>query len=191
MPKGSQVTGGVAVVAVLIGVIAVHEHFEINALSQERDQVRQQLVRLSQERDQLVSGQNPRYTALRRDCAATALRMFHALGYNENVQKNDSGMPRTEEYSSHYSRRLGRCLLSYDDENYSYDKAGGHQTITKGIMDADERRQFGEYLWLSSNTKKYWEQKPVMCHETPPGKAEAWCKSSDEWEDFERDLMNS
>jgi hypothetical protein len=189
--RPGEVTGAAAIVALLIGGFAVYEHLKINNLSHDRDQLRQQLVQLSQERDQLVSGQNPRYIALRRDCAATALRMFHALGYNENVQKNDTGMPHTEEYSSHYSRQLGRCLLSYDDENYSSDKTGGHQTITKGIMDADERRQFGEYLWFSSNTKKYWEQKPVMCRETVPGKAEAWCTSSDQWDDFERDLMNS
>lgn len=196
--RRSEVVFGVAIVALCLIGAEVWQYLAIRAERKHDAEVSTRLSQLTSERDQLkaqrdklLAETNPATIALRKDCAVTALRMFRALGYNEHIQKNESGMPRTEGYSSHYSRRLGRCLLSYDDENYSYDpKAGGHQTITKGIMDADERKQIGDYLWISSD-KKYWEQKPMMCHRNVPGQAESWCHSSGEWDDFQNDLMNS
>lgn len=197
-PGSRVVSWSLALAVLALGGVAFSEHIDLTDVRQQRDHLAKQLDNSNYRQGQLLAErayyadeQSPQNLAAKKDCAATALRMFHALGYNEHVQQNDTGMPRTEDYSSHYNRRLGRCLLAYDDENFSKDKSGSHEVSAKGIIDADERRQIGDYLWMSSETKKYWEQKPIQCHETVPGKPEAWCHSTSEWDDFENDLMNS
>lgn len=182
---------------VLAGTV-IYQHLELVSVRGERDHLttqREQLTKqrdqLTAQRDQLSSDQNPRYVAAKRDCAATAERMFHEQGYNDKTTTNKAGLPHNEEYSSHYSRRLGRCLYETATEDMTYSGGKARDMIIKSIFDADERRDFGSYVWASSDTKKYWEQKPMQCHLTPPDKPESYCATTDEWTDYERELMNS
>lgn len=66
---------------------------------------------------------------------------------------------------------------------------GVKETIIQSVFDVDERTDFGDYSWVSSDTKKYWEQRPIQCSMKPPGKPEAFCSTTGEWDAYVKSLM--
>lgn len=178
--KSSALTWSVGVLALVLGCLLIAERSVLAGLRRERDQ----LAHLLSDRE---SG---RLDAAKHDCASRSVNLFRTLGFSDNPAQKNSGM-HTEEFVDHYSKRLGRCLIDITITDAASANGQARETISKNIYDADERRTFGEYYWISSDTKKYWEQKPFQCHMTPPDKDEGFCKSTGEWENFEQELMNS
>ena len=119
----------------------------------------------------------------REGCAERTQRYFKSLGYSENETKDN--MYTT--FQNHYSQRLGRCLMLIQTSSFT----GGHQVTTESLIDADEHRNFGDYGWVSSDTKKYFEQKPMQCTMSPPDKVEGRCLSTDEWNAYTKEMLSS
>jgi hypothetical protein len=51
-------------------------------------------------------------------------------------------------------------------------------------MDANERRQYATYLWISRQDKKYWEVPPTTCELTPSLREKKFCTSREEFDAF-------
>ncbi len=117
-------------------------------------------------------------------CGAQAERVFASLGYSETKTSNTN--PFGDGLTDHYNPQLKRCVMLIETNHF----IDGRGDKSKTLMDADERKPLGEYLWLSSETKKYWEQKPITCHMTPPDKPEAFCQSTEEFDNYVKTLMD-
>jgi hypothetical protein len=91
----------------------------------------------------------------------------------------------SDSYSNRYNPALKRCLMVLVNTSFQ----GAHETIIQTILDVDERADFGDYGWVSSDTKKYGEQPPIQCRMKPPGKPEAVCHSTGEWDAYVKSLM--
>lgn len=127
-----------------------------------------------------------RLAAAKKECAATAERLFHTLGYKEDTGSSGN-KNEWDTLTTHFSRKYGRCLML----TTSISVRDGKEFQNKLLMDANERQQFGEYDWMSSDTKKYWEQRPFTCEAAIPGEDSLTCTSTAEWETYERNMMNS
>ena len=57
------------------------------------------------------------------------------------------------DYQSHYNVKLGKCLMLVETR----DMIGSQSITTAYVRDANERRQYATYLWMSREGKKYWE----------------------------------
>lgn len=112
-------------------------------------------------------------TAMREKCTAQADRRFQQLGYGANDPNLNAVL------QSHYNPKMKRCFMSIETT-----KLAVPEVINRSLMDADEQRLFGEYVWMSSSTKKYWEQPPILCHMIPATGWESNCKTDDEYKTF-------
>ena len=178
--KLNTLSWGLACIAVVLAGLVIAEHTELTGMRVQRDQLTQKLS----DRDAV------RLEAAKHDCGTRSANLFRTLGYSDNSAQKKDGL-HTEEFANHFSKRLGRCLIEITISDVGASNGQARQTIGKNIYDADERRSFGDYYWIASNTKKYWEQKPFQCHMTPPDKDEGVCNSTAEWEKFEQELMSS
>ena len=178
--KLSALSWGLACLALLLAGLLIAERSELTNTRGQRDQLAQKLS----DRDAI------RLDAAKHECATRSANLFRTLGYNDNPAQKKDAM-HTEEFADHFSKRLDRCLIEITITDVGASNGQASQTIGKNIYDADERRSFGEYYWIASSTKKYWEQKPFQCHMTPPDKDEGFCESTGEWENFEQELMSS
>jgi hypothetical protein len=123
------------------------------------------------------------FVATKQSCSDRSQRYFTSLGYDES--KADGGTFAT--FQNHFSARLGRCLMTLEITSYP----SGRQVISKSLIDTDEHRSFGEYSWVMSDTKKYYEQKPTSCTLSPPTKPEKNCFSTDEYDEYVKEMLAS
>lgn len=152
---------------------AQYAHLQIAALRQQVGSLRHRLTDKS----------NSDYDVQRHACSNRSQYYFTSLGYRENETKANG----SSTFQNHYSRRLGRCLMTLETSSFT----GGREVITKILIDTDERQTFGDYTWVSSDTQKYYEQKPMQCHLTPPDKDESYCHSTDQYDEFVKDMLSS
>lgn len=111
-----------------------------------------------------------------------AAELYRRLGYDET----GAGAPKqSSDFNDHYNTTLHRCLIAIEVTSFQ----GSQEVINKFLLDVDEKRAFGELMWMSSDTKKYWEQKPVTCEMKPPDKDNSFCKSTDEYDAYVDELM--
>lgn len=81
---------------------------------------------------------------------------------------------------SHYNTKLGKCLMLVE----TTDMLGPQASTTAYMMDANERRQYATYLWISRQDKKYWEVPPMTCELTPSLREKKFCTSREEFDTF-------
>jgi hypothetical protein len=112
-------------------------------------------------------------------CAAHAAKLFNELGYNENVPA-----PGFQRYASHYNITRGKCFVLIEHSAFPSSGGGVQNTRTINLYDAVERRSYGDFLWISSGTKKYWEVKPMMCRTNPSVATEELCDSEEQFKEF-------
>jgi len=118
-------------------------------------------------------------------CSDRAQAVFRSMGYSDKGDPGKSGAD-SQSYTNHYNPALNRCIMELTVTGFP----STNEVVTRTIFDADERTDFGDYAWVSSNTKKFYEQKPMQCKMTPPSKDEAYCHSTDEWEAYVKSLMS-
>lgn len=119
-------------------------------------------------------------------CTDRAERVFRLLGYSENSNGGASGLD-AETFTNHYSVKLKRCLMTVEITNWQ----NAHEVISKFLMDADERKTFGQMVWVSSDTKKFYEQKPMQCSMTPPDAPEGICETTEQYDEFVKSYMTT
>lgn len=91
--------------------------------------LRTQIVEM---RHELTERHSAELAAAALSCAARSQRYFTALGYSES-QAQDNAFTS---FRNHYSRRLGRCLMTIESTSYKISKP----VTTKTLFDTDEQR---------------------------------------------------
>lgn len=86
-------------------------------------------------------------------CAMQAKRSFQEIQANDSAeQKQVGGQRLSADYQSHYNTKTGKCLMLVETTDML---AGGTSSTTAYLLDANERRQYATYLWMSRKDKKY------------------------------------
>jgi hypothetical protein len=88
-------------------------------------------------------------------------------------------------YQSHYNVKLGKCLMLVETR----DMIGSQSITTAYVTDANERRQYATYFWISREGKKYWEVPPMSCELTPSLREKSFCKTREEFDEFAAPYM--
>jgi hypothetical protein len=135
--------------------------------------------RLRTQIQQLTSrlGNESRFDQLKLDerCAAQAKSVFQTMGYKEmQIGVN------TDSWQSHYNTKLGKCFMTVESTGVSNET----QFVSRILLDAFERRIYGQYTWTSRKDKKYWEVPPMLCVLTQSSMSEQTCKSEGEYKAF-------
>jgi hypothetical protein len=89
------------------------------------------------------------------------------------------------DYQSHYNIKLGKCLMLVETR----DMIGSQSITTAYVRDANERRQYATYVWMSREGKKYWEVPPMACELTPGLREKRFCKTREEFDEFAAPYM--
>jgi hypothetical protein len=116
-------------------------------------------------------------------CAQQAKRAYAERDAQDcaEMQKMGTGMSRfSGDYQSHYNVKLGKCLMLVE----TTDMRGEQSTTTAYVMDANERRPYATFVWMSREEKKYWEVPPMACELTPSLREKRFCKTREEFDEF-------
>jgi hypothetical protein len=115
-------------------------------------------------------------------CAQQARRAFQEIQAEAKAADKKFGSHEvSSDYQSHYNTKIGKCLMFVESMG---SLAGGEMSTTAYLIDANERRQYAFYLWLSKKDKKYWEVPPSSCDLTPSLKEKKFCTSREEFDEF-------
>jgi hypothetical protein len=84
------------------------------------------------------------------------------------------------DYQSHYDTKIGKCLMLVETS----DLVNGETSNTAYLIDANERRPYATYVWMSRKGKKYWEVPPLACELAPSLRDKKDCKTREEFDAF-------
>jgi hypothetical protein len=119
-------------------------------------------------------------------CAQQARRAFQQIQAEARISNQKFGSNQiSSDYQSHYNTKSGKCLMLVETTNM----AGSQSDTSAYLMDANERRQYAFYLWISKKDKKYWEVPPISCELTPSLREKKVCTSREEFDAFVADYM--
>jgi hypothetical protein len=114
-------------------------------------------------------------------CAQQARRAFQEIKAETQIANKKFGTTEiSSDYQSHYNTKIGKCLMLVD----TTDMVGDETSMSAYLMDANERRQYAFYLWISRKGKKYWEVPPTSCELTPSLREKKLCTSREEFDEF-------
>jgi len=116
-------------------------------------------------------------------CAQQARKSFQELDAKDRAEQKQLGQSRMSgDYQSHYNTKLGKCLMLI--ELMDMMGSGGQTSTTAYVMDANERRMYAIYVWMSRQDKKYWEVPPAACELSPSLQEKKPCASREEFDTF-------
>jgi hypothetical protein len=113
-------------------------------------------------------------------CAQQARRAYAELE-TQNGAETQKTVRLSGDYQSHYNVKLGKCLMLVERRDMLNDS---QFTTTAYVIDANERRQYATYVWMSREGKKYWEVPPMACELTPSLREKRFCKTREEFDEF-------
>jgi hypothetical protein len=102
---------------------------------------------------------------LQEKCAHQASSVFEEMGWKKRP---------LAAYANHYHQRLNKCFIEISSMNAP--------SVSMSVHDAFEGKEYAEYLWISTQGKRYWEVKPVTCKVTLLSGDETTCTSQKEFE---------
>jgi hypothetical protein len=119
-------------------------------------------------------------------CAAQAKKTFQEYAAEDKVESAKFGMQTLSiDYQSHYNTKIKKCLI-LTEKTYP----SGKQTGTAvNLWDAFERRSYATWLWVSHESKKYWEQPPISCELVRNYQDKKYCKTREEFDAFVAEYM--
>jgi len=132
---------------------------------------------LEKVRAQLADRSKTENLQLQEKCGLQAEKVFHSLGYKDQQHNLNA-----DTYQSHYNPGMGKCFVAIESTDMT--TAPGKQAISRLLLDAFEQREYAEYYWLSSDDKKYWEQKPFICKLIESSNSVQVCQSDEEYKTF-------
>ncbi len=121
-------------------------------------------------------------------CAQQTKRAYAELDAQNGTETQKMGLETVHisgDYQSHYNVKLGKCLMLVERS----DMLGSQSITTAYVMDANERRQYATYVWMSREGKKYWEVPPMACELTPSLREKRFCKTREEFDEFAAPYM--
>jgi hypothetical protein len=116
-------------------------------------------------------------------CAQQAKRAYTEKDAQDraDMQKMGTGHSRAfGDFQSHYNVKLGNCLMLVE----TTDMSGSEFIKTAYITDANERRLYAIYVWMSKEGKKYWEVPPMSCDLIVSMLEKRACKTREEFDAF-------
>ena len=116
-------------------------------------------------------------------CAQQAKRLYTEINVETRAEMQKMATKTTivsAGYQSHYNVKSGKCLMLIERN----DMLGSQFTTTVHLMDANERRHYGIYVWMSREEKKYWDVPPMSCQLTPSLREKRFCKTREEFDEF-------
>lgn len=114
-------------------------------------------------------------------CGQQARRAFQEIQAEARISNQRFGSAEiSSDYQSHYNTKSGKCLMLVEITNMF----GGQSNTSAYLMDANERRNYASYLWISRKDKKYWEVPPTSCELTPSLRDKKLCTSREEFDAF-------
>jgi hypothetical protein len=114
-------------------------------------------------------------------CAQQARRAFQQIRAEAKIADKKFGTHEmSSDYQSHYNTKIGKCLMFVE----SMASVGEEMSTTAYLIDANERRQYAYYLWMTKKDKKYWEVPPSSCELTQSFKEKKSCTSREEFDEF-------
>ena len=121
-------------------------------------------------------------------CAQQAKRAYAELDAQNGAETQKMGLKTVHisgDYQSHYNVKLGKCLMLVERS----DMLGAQSITTAYVMDANERRQYATYVWMSREGKKYWEVPPMACELILSLREKRFCKTREEFDEFAAPYM--
>ncbi len=115
---------------------------------------------------------------MQHDCAAQALIEFR----RENLP-NSSVI--SDHFTNHYNASLNKCLMVPQTTMVM----GTTPSTAKVLYDAFEGKDYGNYMWINSQGKQFWEVAPTECSVTNPSGREHKCASSEEFDNLAKQYM--
>ncbi len=134
----------------------------------------------------IAFGSNARAQSLDQQerCAQQAKRAYADLE-TPNGAEAQKTVRLSGDYQSHYNLKLGKCLMLVERR----DMLGSQSITTAYVIDANERRQYATYVWMSREGKKYWEVPPMACELAPSLREKRFCKTREEFDEFAAPYM--
>ena len=88
-------------------------------------------------------------------------------------------------YTNHYQHTTNKCFIQIENTEVT----NNTPATSIVVSDAFEGKTYGEFMWINSQRKKYWEVKPFMCKVTLPSGEEKYCYSREEFEELVKVFM--
>jgi hypothetical protein len=115
-------------------------------------------------------------------CSMEAKRSFQEIEAKDLAEGKAVGVSQIgSDYQSHYNNKMGKCLMLVEKTSML---GGGNSSTTAYLIDANERRPYATYVWISRKDKKYWEVPPTACELDPSMREKRTCKTREEFDSF-------
>jgi type II secretory pathway pseudopilin PulG len=116
---------------------------------------------------------------LQEKCSKQAREDYREDGWNKEPMAS---------FTNHYNEKMNKCFVLIQNTDPAKPD-DGTLFVTKTLFDAFEGTSYGEYMWRSDKSKKYWEVAPLHCMVTLLSGAEKACHSSDEFDAMVKPYM--
>jgi hypothetical protein len=149
-------------------------------LWQQLDTGKRDASTIAELRSALASKSNQENGQAARDCATQSGKVYAAM--KAEWSRVTPGIRLISlDYQNHYNAKLAKCFMTTNE--MTQNGMPPYSLITtKLLFDAYENRTYGNFIWMASDTKKYWEQPPEKCSVTPKTGIEKTCKSTEEYD---------
>src|SRR5450759_845176 len=104
-------------------------------------------------------------------CAQQARAEFKAQGWEKESMAG---------FTNHYNVKVNKCFVEITNSGSS--RQPYVPTINRILFDAFEGKVYGEYMWVNSKGKKYWEVAPFICKVTSLSGEEIICNSTEQFD---------
>lgn len=115
-------------------------------------------------------------------CATQAKRAYQEIQASDLAEGKAIGVSEIDSnYRSHYNTKMGKCLMLVKKNRML---GAGNSSTTAYLIDANERRPYATYVWISQKDKKYWEVPPSACELDRSLREKKTCKTREEFDAF-------
>jgi hypothetical protein len=118
--------------------------------------------------------------AIKSTSAAANLETQGKCARQAQVAFTEAGWKRSAsvDYTNHYNAELNKCFIEITNNEIEH----GQPSRSILLADAFEEKEYGSYLWINSQGKKWWEVSPLECEVTLISGEKQHCASSEEFD---------
>jgi hypothetical protein len=113
---------------------------------------------------------------LQKKCADQSASEFKTWGWNKKPLAG---------YDNHYQQNLNKCFVRIENSEFTNNVPATSITVS----DAYEGKVYGDYQWINTEGKKYWEVKPFICKVTLLSGEQKFCHSKEEFDELVKVYM--
>ena len=143
------------------------------ALNQQRQTLAEQQQRILTLTAALADKSRQETLASQVRCATQAEKVFRELGFGARFSQSTD----TNSLESHFNSRLRACFMTVETNRYR----SGRRFVSRFLFNADDEREYAEYVWMSDAAKRELEPLPLVCKEFPLSGPARLCRSDGEY----------